>query len=142
VKHFTMPRLALALLSTGVLCLSLAPAASAGGNSTNAKMCQKGGWQTLLANNVSFTSEEACVAFAARGGTLVPESQSQIDCQSFGGTFTQVNSGSPTYVIWTCNVPTITGSMTLADDCFSSGGTTFVFVSTPPPYNWQCQRPA
>jgi hypothetical protein len=88
-----MPRLALALVSTGVLCLSLAPAASASGNSANAKLWQKGGWQTLLGTNGSFTSEEACVAFAAQGGTLVRESKSQIDCQNFRGTFAQVNSG-------------------------------------------------
>ena len=39
----------------------------------NAKLCQKDGWQTLVRSDASgFNSEEACVSYAAEGGTLLP----------------------------------------------------------------------
>jgi hypothetical protein len=45
--------------------------AAPGRNNDNAKACQKGGWQTLVqANGLTFASEQACVSFAAAGGTL------------------------------------------------------------------------
>lgn len=44
---------------------------SGGGNSPNAKACQKNGWQSLVTSTGdSFASEEACVSYAAEGGTL------------------------------------------------------------------------
>jgi hypothetical protein len=49
--------------------------AASPGNSANAKACQKGGWETLARTEsptVAFQSEEACVSYGARGGTLVP----------------------------------------------------------------------
>jgi hypothetical protein len=63
-----------------VLALLLVPAAVAptaaaapGGNSPNAKLCQKGGWTQLQgADGTRFASEAACVAYAAQGGTLQP----------------------------------------------------------------------
>jgi hypothetical protein len=91
MKHITVRRVALALLTTGVLCLSLAPVASAGGgNSANAKLCQKGGWQTLFTSTgSSFTSQEQCVSYAAQGGTLSTASltvkPNQYNCQIRGG---------------------------------------------------------
>jgi hypothetical protein len=56
-----------------VVCLSQAAAALAGGgNSANAKLCQKGGWQTLVrSDGSSFANQGACVSYAAQGGTLV-----------------------------------------------------------------------
>src|SRR5262249_6532405 len=40
-------------------------------NSANAKLCQKGGWQTLLTSDGKpFASEQDCVSYAAKGGTL------------------------------------------------------------------------
>ena len=45
--------------------------ARAGGNSLNAKSCQKNGWKGLVTSaGASFASEEACVSYAAKGGTL------------------------------------------------------------------------
>ena len=43
------------------------------GNSQNAKACQKGGWEDLARSEdySGFSSEEECVSYAARGGTLV-----------------------------------------------------------------------
>jgi hypothetical protein len=72
MKHFTTGRVAIALLATAVVCLSQAAVASAGGgNSANAKLCQKGGWQALVrSDGSSFASEEQCVSYAAQGGTL------------------------------------------------------------------------
>ena len=41
------------------------------GNSTNAKTCQKNGWQSLVTSTgSSFASEDACVSYAAQGGVL------------------------------------------------------------------------
>jgi hypothetical protein len=71
-------RRALTLMAATVAigCLTIGEAAAApGGNSANAKRCQKGGWQTLLrSDNTAFTGEKACVSYAAGGGTLVNDS--------------------------------------------------------------------
>jgi hypothetical protein len=46
--------------------------AAPGGNSANAKLCQKGGWQTLQTTSGElFANQGECVSYAARGGTLV-----------------------------------------------------------------------
>jgi hypothetical protein len=56
--------------------LATATAASAGGNSANAKACQKGGWQQLVrADATTFTNEEACVSYAAHGGVFMTVGQ-------------------------------------------------------------------
>jgi hypothetical protein len=45
--------------------------AAKGGNSANAKLCQKGGWQTLMDSSAaSFSSQDACVSYGAQGGTI------------------------------------------------------------------------
>jgi hypothetical protein len=42
--------------------------AAPGGNSENAKLCQKGGWQNLQnSEGIPFSSEEECVASGAHG---------------------------------------------------------------------------
>lgn len=65
----------LGVLSAGVLGLGLAPAAWAGGgNSANAKRCQKGGWMNLVrSNGTTFANQDACVSYGAKGGTLEPK---------------------------------------------------------------------
>ena len=51
--------------------------AAPGGNSANAKLCQKGGWEDLQrSNGTTFTNQGACVSYAAHGGTLEPKSTS------------------------------------------------------------------
>jgi hypothetical protein len=62
-----------AALSLG-LVVGVASSASAAGNAANAKLCQKGGWQTLAPDTHSdhFQSEEQCVAYGAGGGTPGP----------------------------------------------------------------------
>jgi hypothetical protein len=70
MKHFTTGRIALALLATGVLFLSLAPVASAwNGNSDNAKRCHNGGYARLYdaSTGLHFTSQGACVSAGAHG---------------------------------------------------------------------------
>jgi hypothetical protein len=42
-----------------------------GGNSSNAKACQKNGWKSLVTDTgQAFASEQACVSYAAKGGVL------------------------------------------------------------------------
>jgi hypothetical protein len=46
-------------------------ALAGGGNSANAKLCQKNGWQTAQSDEGgSFSSNDDCTAYAAGGGTL------------------------------------------------------------------------
>jgi hypothetical protein len=72
---------------------------AAGGNAENANLCQNGGWQTLTRSDGStFANQGDCVSYGAQGGTLVARSQSQLDCESFGGTFVV----GTTPVLWTC----------------------------------------
>ena len=131
MKQFTIGRVGLVLLATASVCLGQAAVASAsGGNSANAKLCQKGGWQTLVRSDGStFTNEEACVSYAAGGGTLDKESQAQINCQSFGGTYStdpatnKTGQTSGTFA-WSCNGFTDDSSFdhfqTLSSDCGSN----------------------
>jgi hypothetical protein len=59
---------ALALLLSLVAGKALA---AKGGNAANAKLCQKGGWQTLMDSSARpFPSEEACVSHGAQGGAI------------------------------------------------------------------------
>jgi hypothetical protein len=93
-------RAALRALGIGALMIALsatvvsgAAAKSGGGNSLNAKLCQKNGWEQLVTSTgASFTSEGQCTSYAAGGGTLYTanafhESQWQATCQGAGGTF-------------------------------------------------------
>jgi len=55
-----------------VFALSVGVATAAGSNSTNAKLCYKNGWQTLYRTDGSpFANQDACVSYAAHGGTFV-----------------------------------------------------------------------
>jgi len=65
------------LRSILVLCVALAltvgvaPAAGRGGNSQNAKKCQKGGYKDWVrADQTPFKNVGQCVSYAAKGGTL------------------------------------------------------------------------
>jgi len=64
---------ALAVLATTVMALVLAAGALAasGGNSANAKLCQKGAWQGLMDSSANaFPSQDECVSHAAQGGAI------------------------------------------------------------------------
>ena len=86
------------------VCAAMVFAGSAvgkGGNSANAKLCQKGGWQLLVRTDGSgFAGEQSCVSYAAQGGTLT--SAAQFTCQSYGGTFILEDPRIPGS-IWTCD---------------------------------------
>jgi len=53
------------------LALSGAALAAKSGNSANAKLCQKGGWQDLMdANGAAFANQDQCVSTGATGGAI------------------------------------------------------------------------
>jgi hypothetical protein len=62
----------LALVATLVAALVVAGGALAGGgNSANAKLCQKGGWQTLMDSSANtFANQDECVGYGAHGGAI------------------------------------------------------------------------
>ena len=70
-----MTRLRTMLLPCVVLALTVAVATAnaGGGNSANAKLCQKGGWHSWVrVDGSAFKNQGDCVSYAARGGTLTP----------------------------------------------------------------------
>ena len=80
-----------AALLTTVLGVGASTALAGGGNSGNAKACQKNGWQQLqMSTGSAFASQDECVSYGARGGTLFAPSLIATDegCMpSPGGTF-------------------------------------------------------
>jgi len=66
------PKLLLFALTLVVaLSLGSSVALAGGGNSENAKACQKSGWQNLQSGSgAAFADQSACVSYAAAGGTL------------------------------------------------------------------------
>src|SRR5690242_13569899 len=71
MKQRTVGRAALALLAASIVSLSqVAVASASGGNAANARLCQKGGWQTLYnsTTGAAFSGEGACVSYGATGG--------------------------------------------------------------------------
>lgn len=71
-RHLTLLTAAVALIA---LAVGLATATAGGGNSANAKRCQKNGWQTLVTSTgATFANEDECTAYGARGGVVYPQS--------------------------------------------------------------------
>ena len=63
-------------------------AAAGGGNGAKDARCLNGGWKTVTrSNKVAFKNEGACVAYAAKGGVLVPVS-STTGTGTFSGALT------------------------------------------------------
>jgi len=61
------------LVGSVVLTLVVSSALAGGGNSANAKKCQKNGYLTLVrANGSTFATEQECTSYAAKGGVLYP----------------------------------------------------------------------
>lgn len=73
-----MRRLIASIAVAACAALSLAGvaapvSAAAGGNSTNAKTCQKGGWQRLYRlGGSTFANQGECVSYGAQGGAILP----------------------------------------------------------------------
>jgi hypothetical protein len=69
----TKSLLGLALLAAVASALAFAGGALAanGGNSVNAQLCQRGGWQTLMDSSAApFSSDGECVSYGAHGGAI------------------------------------------------------------------------
>ena len=76
------------VLALVVAAVAAAPAGAAG-NADNAKLCQKGGWQTLFRSDGStFANQGDCVSYAAKGNTILtaPPNPWFVACQQVGGT--------------------------------------------------------
>jgi hypothetical protein len=64
-------RILLVLGAAFALTVGVATATAGGGNSANAKLCQKDGWKQLVrVDQTAFTNQGDCVSYAAQGGTL------------------------------------------------------------------------
>jgi hypothetical protein len=60
------------------LAFTTAAGAAKGGNSANAKACQKGGWQDWVREDrTPFANQDECVSYGAKGGTLTAPLPSQ-----------------------------------------------------------------
>ena len=151
VRRYLLRVLAVGLavaLSVGVATAT----AEKGGNSANAKLCQKNGWMNLLrSDGTGFTNQDDCVSYGAQGGTLTTKTKSQLDCEAFGGTFStdsttdQIGLGDRFgAVVWTCNdattnltVPNENIALFTAD-CQSYPGGKFFVGHVVKPYNGTC----
>jgi hypothetical protein len=105
---------ALAAVSAGLLFASIAASGTAlagGGNSANAKKCQKNGWQTLVTSTgATFASEEECTSYGAQGGVLYPLSAAP--CLNGGWqTPAQRSDGTPFSSQSDCTTYTSTGGV-------------------------------
>jgi hypothetical protein len=116
-----------------VLTVGVSTSAAGSSNSGNAAQCQHGGWQSLTrSNSVAFRNTGDCVSYAAQGGAFASATESQRDCESFGGSFSTDPatdefglSSVGDQVVWTCNartVSTTTSNQTLQSDCQAEGG--------------------
>jgi hypothetical protein len=142
-------RIGLVFCAALALTVGAATATAGGGNSANAKACQKGGWQSLHpSGSGAFKNEGNCVSYLARGGTLVGDSRH--NCESVGGTFSIDQSTSfivlpPGTVLWTCNrIPLTNGSYNTGTglaDCQSDGGATLLFYAFGPVWDTTCATP-
>ena len=120
-------RIVFACCAALALTVGVATATAGGGNSDAAKKCQTGGWNNWVrADQSAFKNEGDCVSYAAKGGVLTAaKTKSQVDCESFGGTFA---AGTPS-TLWTCNgwqhvghADFLDKSSTLSADCTGDGG--------------------
>jgi hypothetical protein len=68
------------------LSVGVATATAGGGNSANAKLCQKGGWMNVQGSDgTQFANQDECVSFGAHGGTIVPKPTCTAGSENFSG---------------------------------------------------------
>ena len=143
-------RIALVICAALALTVGVATASGGnGGNSANAKTCQKGGWMLhTTASGASFVNQSDCVSYAAGGGALVAKGKSQLDCESFGSAYSTdpatdlsgiTNLPGGTF-IWSCNGVALTGSQysTLAADCVADTSNSYAFGNANQSANYSC----
>jgi hypothetical protein len=129
----------------------LAPTAVAGGgNSGNAKLCQKNGWTTLVrSDGSSFANQGDCVSYAAQGNSLVAKTRSQLDCESFFGVYSTNPANDLSGIqtngtfVWSCNGVTLPISQfynTLASDCIADTNNSYAFGNANQSANYSCFR--
>jgi hypothetical protein len=71
------------LVGTTAVSAQAKPAPPGPGNSPSAQSCYKGGWQDLATSTgATFASQDACVAYAARGGVLAPKATATLTVTS------------------------------------------------------------
>lgn len=84
----------LVVAAVAALCVVAMPASAAkGGNSANAKKCQKGGWENFVrSDQTPFTSADDCTSYAAQGGVLTEPQSAYAPrtlCEDAGYTFSE-----------------------------------------------------
>lgn len=102
-------------------------ALAAGGNSDNAKICQKGGWaspnlQDESGNSLAFGSQDECVAFGANDGPLFKP--------SLAGDPPHVVEGQESFFVASGFHPSSTGTLTVHVLGGPDGSVTFTAVTT------------
>jgi len=144
-------RVVVVLCALLALTVGAATATAGGGNSAAAKACKKGGWKKLVrSDGSSFKNQGACVSYAAKGGTPVAKTRSQLDCESFGSVYSTdpgsdlsgiVNLPGGTF-IWSCNGVTLSGAQftTLTNDCVADTNGLFAFGNANQSANYSCFR--
>jgi hypothetical protein len=75
MHRFMWPLVAVVVSLAVAASVGVASATAAkGGNSENAKLCQKGGWMDVQGSDgTQFANQGECVSFGAHGGTIVPK---------------------------------------------------------------------
>lgn len=87
MRRFMLPVVAVVVSLAVAASIGVVSASAAGGNSANAKLCQKGAWVNLVrSDGTTFANEEACVSYAAQGGTPMAKPQGIVSI-SFTPTF-------------------------------------------------------
>jgi len=130
-----------AILATSVLAGN---AMAGGGNSDNAKLCQKNGWAGLTHSDGSgFANQDECVSYGAHGGVIALKPGGQAWCESIPGVYT-VSLGSPGWVCTVGNTLTAAEYEALIDPfvavCHADGGG--ASGSFPPTGTFNCTRPS
>ena len=113
--------------------------AAGGGNSANAKLCQQGGWQSLVTQTgQGFANAGECVSYAAQGGTLSPKltplQRWEAICTGAGGTV-GITTGQ-----WVCDGAFFVQATAdaLAGPCAEAGGNPVEFGPPEPIYRIEC----
>jgi hypothetical protein len=136
------------ILTAAVAAASIAVAgasatAAPGPNNQNAKKCQKGGYQSVYTSFAgTFSSEEQCVSYAARGGTLIGPFAGKVPCIAVGGTFAPFD-----HALWSCLVSDLATtespelSQACQDDIAAVGGYGgLIGIGITLPQRWECTR--
>jgi hypothetical protein len=88
-------KLIVGLIVAAATTAIMVPLALAGGNSSNAQACQKGGWQNLAREDgTGFNNQDECVSYGAHGGVLNTKPKGPI----------QVSEPTFNYNVNTCSV--------------------------------------